>query len=202
MALSWGLEMGKKQRTQRTAALPTPNSTQNATQNATQDTTQTSTQSFPIYEDDPEPSTESVDSSEKTTRRKKKQKQAWEREYEGLSKRSIKAARDYLVHPVGKDEFPEVLQVPTVPPEVLLGADFTLEDALSIWRSSIFKEDLLYIATQTNANTSRERRKQFLTQPIRKRRRPFKQVTTAEMGCYFGALFLLGTQGAAPLCDN
>lgn len=106
---------------------------------------------------------------------------------------------------IGNDEYPEVLRIPIVTPEVLLDKAFSLKDPLSIWREFISEEDLLYVAKQTNKNASIERKKQLRDRPPgvkHKYKRPWKQVTTAEIGGYFGALFLLGTQGAASLCDN
>jgi Transposase IS4 len=197
------VEATKPRKKQRPNPLLTPTPTQTSTQNSTQRASQKQTASFSIYEDTAliKPSTEPPNPSEPPGKRTK-QKHEWEVEYDRLKKTSTKCARDYLVQLIGNDEYPEVLKLPKDSPEVLLDCLFTPEDPLSVWRHFISEEDLLYIANHTNSNATQERTKQRLTRPIRKQKRPWKKVTTAEMGGYFGALFLLGTQGAASLCDN
>lgn len=185
------------------APLPTPTSTQTSTQTST-DTT------FSIYEDEattqaPEQS-QSQSQSQATTRPKhQKQKQPWEAEYEKEKNTSNQAARDYLVNLIGSDEYPDVLKVPIVPPEVLLEKQFTLKDPLSIWREFITEKDLIYLANHTNKNALAERQKQREQRPPglrQKQIRRWKNVTASEIGSYIGALFLLGTQGAVSLRDN
>ena len=87
-----------------------------------------------------------------------------------------------------------MLKLPKASPKVLLNCPFTPEDPLSIWRHFISEEDLCYIANYTNLNAIQERTKQRLERPkSAKQKRSWKKVTAAEMGGYFGALFLLGT---------
>lgn len=186
-------EPRKKQRTAASASLQEPLPTPPSTQNRAQD----STNSFAIHVD-------KFDLGTSQTRQKKsKKKHAWETEYEKLKKRLQQCARDYLVQLIGNDEYPEVLRVPIVPPEILLDCPIVPDDPLSVWRHFISKEDLSYIAKHTNKQAIAAREEQRLKRPVRqKKKRPWKKVTTAEIGGYFGALFLLGTQGAASLCDN
>jgi hypothetical protein len=195
------VEAPKPRKRRQTAYLLTPNSTQN--------TTQTSTNSFIIYEDEiaTKADLESINEPPESSQRaqKRRQKQAWELQYAELKSKSTKCARDYLVQLIGNDEFPEVLKTPKLPPKVLIEEPFTRSDPLSIWRKFITEEDILFITNSTNKNAAQVRKQQRLTRPpgVRhKQKRPWKKLTTAEVGGYFGALFLLGTQGAASLVDN
>jgi hypothetical protein len=194
----------KKRRIHGIAALPTPTSTQNSTQHSTQ----TSTSTFAIHEDDILPkSSQSSDPVGKRTKKNHHQNAEkqydWEIEYKRLRATSSQAARDYLVTLIGNDEYPEVLKVPQVAPEVLLDCPFNPDDPLAVWRKFITEEDLCYIAKHTNEQAHAEFIEHRLQRPQRhKYKRPWTKVTTAEIGGYFGALFLLGTQGAASLVDN
>lgn len=181
----------------RTTALPTPTSTQNSTQTT-----------FAVYQDEllSEPSQFSSRTEERTRKNhhwEAEEKHDWKVEYEKVKKQSTKAARDYLVQLIGNDEYPEVLKVPQEPPEVLINCPFNPNDPLAVWRQFISEEDLRNVAKHTNEQAFAERRKQRLQRPqLQRYRRPWKKVTGAEIGGYFGALFLLGTQGAASLVNN
>ena len=191
------LKPRKKRRITPPTSLPTPDSTQNSTQNAIYTSTDDLTEASSQVKTELAYSSQSSDKKTDT-------KQAWETEYERLKKKSIQQARDYLVQLIGNDEFPEVLRVPIVPPKILLNCATVPNDPLSVWRHFIDEEDLSYIAKHTNAQATAAREKQRLETPLikRRKRRPWRKVTTTEIGGYFGALFLLGTQGAASLCDN
>jgi hypothetical protein len=119
------VEVKKPRKKQRTTVRPTPTSTQTSIQS----TTHTSTNSFKIYEDEPEAtaSTPLQPASKRT-----KQKHTWKAEYVELKNKSTQGARDYLVQLIGNDEYPEVLRVPAVPPEVLLDCPFLPDDPLLI----------------------------------------------------------------------
>jgi hypothetical protein len=135
---------------------------------------------------------------------KEKELPTWHRKYNRLKKQSAAAARDYLVEIIGHDSFEEALRVPKIAPEVLLDDPFNLRDPLSVWRKFISQEDLEYIASHTNSNAHAaiaSQASQRAPGKLRKRRR-WKKVTATEIGGYFGALFVLGTQGAASLVDN
>lgn len=202
------IEATKQPRKKRQRQLPTPSSTQNPTQNSPQNT------SFAVYEDrlisiDKIPTTPSTKSptnepenEPKNEPTRLKGKQEWELHYAELKRQSTTAARDYLLSLIGNDEFPEAMKLPTTLPEVLIKEPFTLTDPLSIWRRFITDENLQYIAQATNANAVKSRRQQRLKQGVRRQKRAWEKVTTAEISGYFGALFLLGTQGAASLVDN
>jgi Transposase IS4 len=194
------VEVSKPRKKRRIPALPTPESTQNSTQTATE----TSTSTFTIHEDKPATTCTESSQSQLPTRKRTKEKHHWEVEYEALKKnKSTQAARDYLVRLIGNDEYPEVLKVPVTPPEVLLDCPFNTDDPLAVWRRFISEEDLCYIAKHTNEQAHADRIKQRLQRPQPQRyKRPWKKVTSTEIGGYFGALFLLGTQGAASLVDN
>jgi hypothetical protein len=199
------IEASKPRKRRRTAQLPpTPSSTQTLTQ--------TTSNSFNIYEDltsEPtnestnKPANEPANEPPESSQRPQKDKQAWQVKYTELKSKSTKYARDYLVELIGNDEFPEALRIPTVPPEVLINEPFTLSDPLSIWRKFITEEDIRYITDSTNQNAAKLRSQQRLQRGVRRTKlRPWKKVTTTEIGGYLGALFLLGTQGAASLVDN
>lgn len=192
------VETTKPRKKQRCDPLLTPTLSQNSTRNSTQKTSQTSTASFAIYEDKPT-DTPKIDIP---AGKRSRQKHDWETEYQKIKKESTAGARDYLIQLIGNDKYPEVLRVPNISPQVLINEEFTLEDPLSIWRQFITQKDLLYIAKYTNQNATIALTKQRLAQPVRKKKRPWKRVTAVEIGGYFGALFLLGTQGAASLGDN
>jgi Transposase IS4 len=94
------------------------------------------------------------------------------------------------------------LEVPNDKPS--LDGPFKPGDPLSIWRQFIAEEDLLYIVSRTNENARITGTNYRRERPVGTRRRPrrWKNLTTVEIGAYFGALYLLGTQGAASLVDN
>ena len=194
------VEVTKSRKKRRTTALPTPTSSQTISQKTTN--------SLKIYEDGQADTTESflkVDAlSQLAFPKKEAAKPTWLVRYTELRKRSKEQARDYLVEIIGHDEYKEKLQLPQTAPKVLLKNTFDLNDPLSAWRSFITEEDLLYIAAQTNANAYQDIQQQATQRPpgALKKQRRWKKVTTVEIGAYFGALFLLGTQGAASLSDN
>jgi hypothetical protein len=105
------------------------------------------------------------------------------------------AARDCLVEIIGQEPFPETLKQPEIKPQVLLDEVFDPFDPLSIWRHFITVEDCAYIASQSNVDARINQ--QNATKP-----RPWKDVSTAEISAYLGALFVLGTQGASKLVKN
>jgi Transposase IS4 len=172
--------------------LPTPNSTQQSTQ---------STNSFVIYEDEPTARTEPASESNEPPDQKKV---AWEVKYKALKRQSKTSARDYLVELIGHDDYPEILRNPSIPPKVLLEEDFTVEDPLRIWRQFISEQDLRLIAEKTNENARIAAQRYARKRPLgtRRRARRWKALTTVEISAYFGALYLLRTQGAASLVDN
>jgi Transposase IS4 len=193
------VEASKPRKKPRLTPLPTPNSTQQ--------TTQPATQGFTIFEDKPEannPSSDDNEPSRTASREKKQKKAAWQVKYSRLKKQSKGHARDYLVEIIGHDDYPEALQIPQLEPKVLLDGSFKSEDPLSIWRQFIAEEDLHYITSKTNENAQITMTKYRQQRPVgtQRRARRWKTLTTVEIGAYFGALYLLGTQGAASLVDN
>jgi hypothetical protein len=178
------VESLKPRKKRRTVALPTPSTTQSSTQ----DSRNSSSIFDDIVKTEVAESAQSVDETAKQT-------QAWMDEFKKLKKQSNPQARDYLVRLIGNDEFPDLLNVPVVPPKVLINRPFLVDNPLSIWHEFITQEDFLYIAKHTNMNAADDRSRRL-------NQRPWTEVTAAEIGGYFGALFLLGTQGATSLCDN
>ena len=151
------VEASKPRKKRQRRALPTPDSTQTSTQTSTQ------ANSFTIYQNEP------TADQPLSARQNDPKKQDWELEFEERKKESKKAARDYLVQLIGNDEYPEVLRVPTVTPEVLIKDPFLLEDPLAIWRKFIGQEDLGYIANHTNKNAADDLKQQDTTTQPHKR---------------------------------
>jgi hypothetical protein len=190
-------EASKPRKRRRLTQLPTPTSTQTFT---IHDEEQQFTRS-PIL---PIDSSDSEQEKEPKNSQKTKKLPAWHQKYLQLKKESRVKARDYLVELIGHDSFKDVLQVPQIAPEVLLEDAFSLKDPLSVWRKFISEDDLQLIASHTNLNARAAIALQAshrASGKLQKARR-WKKVTSTEIGGYFGALFLLGTQGAASLTDN
>jgi hypothetical protein len=194
-------EASKPRKRRRLTQLPTPTSTQ------------TTTQTFPIYDEQqeatrsPTPRVNSSDSEQENEPKNSQKNQklpAWHRKYLQLKKESRTKARDYLIEIIGHDSFKDVLKVPQIAPEVLLEDAFSLKDPLSVWRKFITTKDLDLITSHTNLNARAELTQQASQRAPGKLRKPrrWKKLTAAEIGGYFGALFLLGTQGASSLVDN
>ena len=142
----------------------------------------------------------SVEPLPETSTKNEPKRAAWQIKYTELKKRSKDTARDYLIEIIGHDDFPQVLKQPEVKPQVLLQDRFDLLDPLSIWRRFITEDDCTYITSQTNANARIVRGKVSTQHPGKAR--SWKDITTPEISAYIGALFVLGTQGAASLVDN
>jgi hypothetical protein len=193
-------EASKPRKRRRLTKLPTPTSTQ------------TTSQTFTIYDEEqqaaksPTPEINSSDSErENDTKNSQKNQKlpAWHRKYLQLKRDSKSKARDYLIEIIGHDSFEDVLRVPQIAPEVLLEDAFNPQDPLSVWRKFISKDDLQQIASHTNLNARAALALQASQRvPGLQKARRWKKVTSTEIGGYFGALFLLGTQGAASLTDN
>lgn len=190
-----------KPRKKRRLQLPTPTSTQTTSQTFTiYDGSQQAPNSSILELDSPNPKEES---SPKTSQKEQKLP-AWHRKYIQLKKESKSKARDYLIEIIGHDNFEDVLQIPQVTPQVLLQDAFDPLDPLSVWQQFISIKDLQRISSATNVNA----RLALIEQAIQRtpgklqKVRRWKKVTAHEIGGYFGALFVLGTQGAASLIDN
>ena len=199
----WPEDDTSKSRKKRCIQLPTPTSTQQTT-SQTSISSQSFSNSFIIYDESPTDASESIPTTTETSgeplgetsTKNKPKKPTWQVKYTELRKRSKEAARDYLVEIIGHEDFPEVLRQPEIKPQVLLDDQFDVLDPLLIWRHFITVEDCAYIASQTNANA------RINHQDDTTNARPWKDVTTAEISAYLGALFVLGTQGASKLVEN